>query len=293
MNKDFTLNGLDFSPEINLARYLQSIRKFPILTPENEYDLAVKYKATHDPKIAQQLINSHLRLVVKVVSKYKGYGLPVSEMISEGNIGLLYLYAINKFEPEKGFRFSTYALWWIKASIQKYILNSWSLVKIGTTAAQKKLFFNLRKIKNRLNLMDDRELSHDVLGGIAASLDVSVQEVTDMNMRLKAHDGSLNAVIDSSSDNGSEWIDFISDSKPNQEEKLAYSETMTYRKRLFNQALGCLNPREKDILFKRRLVDKSVTLDDLSKTYDISKERVRQIELNSIKKIRKAIFAEN
>lgn len=291
MNKDFTLNGLDFSPEINLARYLQSIRKFPILTPENEYDLAVKYKATHDPKIAQQLINSHLRLVVKVVSKYKGYGLPVSEMISEGNIGLLY--AINKFEPEKGFRFSTYALWWIKASIQKYILNSWSLVKIGTTAAQKKLFFNLRKIKNRLNLMDDRELSHDVLGGIAASLDVSVQEVTDMNMRLKAHDGSLNVVIDSSSDNGSEWIDFISDSKPNQEEKLAYSETMTYRKRLFNQALGCLNPREKDILFKRRLVDKSVTLDDLSKTYDISKERVRQIELNSIKKIRKAIFAEN
>ena len=291
MNKDFTLNGLDFSPEINLARYLQSIRKFPILTPENEYDLAVKYKATHDPKIAQQLINSHLRLVVKVVSKYKGYGLPVSEMISEGNIGLLY--AINKYEPEKGFRFSTYALWWIKASIQKYILNSWSLVKIGTTAAQKKLFFNLRKIKNRLNLMDDRELSHDVLGGIAASLDVSVQEVTDMNMRLKAHDGSLNAVIDSSSDNGSEWIDFISDSKPNQEEKLAYSETMAYRKRLFNQALGCLNPREKDILFKRRLVDKSVTLDDLSKTYDISKERVRQIELNSIKKIRKAIFAEN
>ncbi len=291
MNKDFTLNGLDFSPEINLARYLQSIRKFPILTPENEYDLAVKYKATHDPKIAQQLINSHLRLVVKVVSKYKGYGLPVSEMISEGNIGLLY--AINKFEPEKGFRFSTYALWWIKASIQKYILNSWSLVKIGTTAAQKKIFFNLRKIKNRLNLMDDRELSHDVLGGIAASLDVSVQEVTDMNMRLKAHDGSLNAVIDSSSDNGSEWIDFISDSKPNQEEKLAYSETMAYRKRLFNQALGCLNPREKDILFKRRLVDKSVTLDDLSKTYDISKERVRQIELNSIKKIRKAIFAEN
>ena len=291
MNKDFTLNGLDFSPEINLARYLQSIRKFPILTPENEYDLAVKYKATHDPKIAQQLINSHLRLVVKVVSKYKGYGLPVSEMISEGNIGLLY--AINKFEPEKGFRFSTYALWWIKASIQKYILNSWSLVKIGTTAAQKKLFFNLRKIKNRLNLMDDRELSHDVLGGIAASLDVSVQEVTDMNMRLKAHDGSLNAVIDSSSDNGSEWIDFISDSKPNQEEKLAYSETMAYRKRLFNQALGCLNPREKDILFKRRLVDKSVTLDDLSKTYDISKERVRQIARNSIKKIRKAIFAEN
>ena len=287
MQKDFTLNGLDFSPEINLARYLQSIRKFPILTPENEYDLAVKYKATRDPKIAQQLVNSHLRLVVKVVSKYKGYGLPVSEMISEGNIGLLY--AINKFEPEKGFRFSTYALWWIKASVQKYILNSWSLVKIGTTAAQKKLFFNLRKIKNQMNLFADRDLSQEVLGDIAASLDVSVQDVTDMNMRLKAHDGSLNTIIDASSDNGSEWIDFISDNKPNQEERLAYSETMAYRKRLFNQALGCLNPREKDILFKRRLNEKSITLDDLSKTYDISKERVRQIELNSIKKIQKAI----
>lgn len=287
MSKDFTLNGLDFSPEINLARYLQSIRKFPILSPEHEYALAVEYKKNHNPKIAQQLIASHLRLVVKVVAKYKGYGLPVNEMISEGNIGLLY--AVNKFEPNKGFRFSTYALWWIKASIQKYILSSWSLVKIGTTAAQKKLFFNLRKIKNQLNLMDDRELSHEILGDIANSLDVSVQEVTDMNMRLKAHDGSLNTLIDASSDSGSEWIDFISDKKPNQEEKLAYSETFLYRKRLFQQALSCLNSREKDILFKRRLADKAVTLDDLSKTYDISKERVRQIELNSIKKIRKAI----
>ena len=154
MDKDFTLNGLDFSPEINLVRYLQSIRKFPILSPEKEYALAVEYKKSRDPKIAQQLVDSHLRLVVKVVAKYRGYGLPLSEMISEGNIGLLY--AVNKFEPNKGFRFSTYALWWIKASIQKYILNSWSLVKIGTTAAQKKLFFNLRKIKNQLNLMDDR-----------------------------------------------------------------------------------------------------------------------------------------
>ncbi len=288
MDKDFTLNGLDFSPEINLVRYLQSIRKFPILSPEKEYALAVEYKKSRDPKIAQQLVDSHLRLVVKVVAKYRGYGLPLSEMISEGNIGLLY--AVNKFEPNKGFRFSTYALWWIKASIQKYILNSWSLVKIGTTAAQKKLFFNLRKIKNQLNLMDDRELSQKILGDIAESLDVSVQEVTDMNMRLKAHDGSLNTLIDTSSDSGSEWIDFISDKKPNQEEKLAYSETFLYRKRLFQKALSCLNPREKDILFKRRLVEKAVTLDDLSKLYAISKERVRQIELNSIKKIRKAIF---
>ena len=237
--------------------------------------------------MAYKLITSHLRLVVKVVAKYRGYGLPVSEMISEGNIGLMY--AIDKFEPEKGFRFSTYALWWIKASIQKYILNSWSLVKLGTTAAQKKLFFNLRKIKNQLNLIDDRELSCHVLSDIAKSLDVSVQEVTDMNMRLKSHDGSLNAVIDNGSDSASEWMDFISDSRPNQEESLAYYETLKYRQKMFHKALHVLNPREKDILFKRRIYEKNITLDDLSKMYNISKERVRQIELNSIKKISKAI----
>lgn len=281
------LNGIDFSPELNLARYLQSIRRYPILSQEDEYNLAIEYQRTKNIQVAYKLVTSHLRLVVKVVSKYRGYGLPVAEMISEGNIGLLY--AVDKFEPKKGFRFSTYALWWIKASVQKYILNSWSLVKIGTTAAQKKLFFNLRKIKNRLNVMDDRELSSEVLGGIAASLDVSVQDVTDMNMRMKAHDGSLNTVIDSSSENGTEWMDFIADGKPNQEEIYARTETMRYRRKLFNQALGCLNPREKDILFKRRMCDKAITLDDLSKTYAISKERVRQIELNSIKKIRKEI----
>ncbi len=287
MEKVLALSGIDFSPEINMARYLQKIRTFPILSPEDEYDLAVKYQKTKDKKIAKILITSHLRLVVKVVAKYRGYGLSSAEMISEGNIGLLY--AIEKFEPEKGFRFSTYALWWIKAAIQKYILNSWSLVKIGTTAAQKKLFFNLRKIKNKLNLNDDRDLSPDVLGKIAGSLDVSVQEVTDMNIRLKSHDGSLNSVVDASGDSNSEWMDFIADSKPNQEEVLAYSETMKYRRGLFNKALIVLNKREKDILFKRRLMDKAFTLDDLSKAYGISKERVRQIELNSIKKIRKAI----
>ena len=206
-------------------------------------------------------------------------------MISEGNIGLMY--AIDKFVPEKGFRFSTYALWWIKASVQKYILNSWSLVKLGTTAAQKKLFFNLRKIKNQLNLIDDRELSQNVLKNIASSLDVSVQDVTDMNTRLKSHDGSLNTVIDEDADGTTEWMDFISDSKPNQEESLAHVETVRYRKRMFNKALYVLNTREKDILFKRRLFEKTITLDDLSKTYNISKERVRQIELNSIRKITK------
>lgn len=281
------LTGLDFSPENNLSKYLQDIRKYPILEAEEEYKLAVDYQKTKNANIAYKLITSHLRLVVKVVSKYRGYGLDISEMISEGNLGLLY--AIEKFEPEKGFRFSTYALWWIKASVQKYILNSWSLVKLGTTAAQKKLFFNLRKIKNKLNLIDDRDMSEQILTQIAESLDVSVQDVTDMNTRLKAHDGSLNAVLDSSADSNTEWMDFISDNKPNQEERFAYSETLRYRKKLFNDALIILNPREKDILFKRRLAEKSATLDDLSKTYNISKERVRQIELNSIKKITKAV----
>ena len=177
----------------------------------------------------------------------------------------------------------------MKAIVQKYILNSWSLVKLGTTAAQKKLFFNLRKIKNNLNLIDDREMSQQILGEIAQTLDVSVQDVTDMNTRLKAHDGSLNTVLDSSSDNATEWMDFISDKKPNQEECLAYNETMHYRRQLFNEALGVLNTSEKDILFKRRLAEKAATLDDLSKTYHISKERVRQIELNSIRKITKAV----
>jgi len=287
MDNVLGLNGIDFSPELNMARYMQKLRRYPILSQDEEYDLAVKYQQTKNQEIAKILVTSHLRLVVKVVSKYRGYGLSMAEMISEGNIGLLY--AVEKFEPEKGFRFSTYALWWIKAAVQKYILNSWSLVKIGTTSAQKKLFFNLRKIKNKLKLNDDREMSNDVLEGIAASLDVSVQDVKDMNTRLKAHDGSLNSVIDSSSDSGAEWMDFIADNKPTQEESLAYSETMRYRRDLFNKALVCLNKREKDILFKRRLSEKAVTLDELSKVYAISKERVRQIELNSIRKITKNI----
>ncbi len=290
MDNTSGIKGVDFSPEINMARYLQKIRTYPILSQDEEYNLAVKYKQTKDQNIAKILVNSHLRLVVKVVAKYRGYGLSSSEMISEGNIGLLY--AIEKFEPEKGFRFSTYALWWIKASVQKYILNSWSLVKIGTTAAQKKLFFNLRKIKNKLNLNDDRELTPDILNRIAGSLDVSVQEVKDMNTRLKSHDGSLNTIIDVSGDGGSEWMDFIADSKPNQEDVFAYSETLKYQKNLFSKALVVLNKREKDILFKRRLTEKAITLDDLSKFYGISKERVRQIELNSIKKIKKAVEME-
>ena len=333
MEKSSALNGIDFSPEINMVRYLQKIRNYPILSQDEEYNLALKYRETKDKNIAKVLVTSHLRLVVKVVAKYRGYGLSSAEMISEGNIGLLY--AVEKFEPEKGFRFSTYALWWIKASVQKYILNSWSLVKIGTTAAQKKLFFNLRKIKNKLNLNDDRDFTPEAIDKIAGlldvshqdvkdmnirlkahdgslnmvidssgdsgsewmdfiadSLDVSAQEVKDMNTRLKSHDGSLNMIIDSSGDGGSEWMDFIADSKPNQEDVFAYSETLKYRKKLFSKALVVLNKREKDILFKRRLFEKAITLDDLSKFYGISKERVRQIELNSIKKIKKAVELE-
>lgn len=288
MDNKVVFEAEDFSPELNLARYLQNIRRFPILSPEEEYRLASEYVKTRDAKVSYVLVTSHLRLVVKVVSNFKGYGLPTAEMISEGNIGLLY--AVDKFDPEKGFRFSTYALWWIRAAVQKYVLNSWSLVKIGTTAAQKKLFFNLRKMKNRLNLTDDRELSHDVLKNIAATLDVSVQDVTDMNMRLKSHDGSLNVTVDSCSESGSELLDFIADGKPNQEEVLSRSEILSRRRHQFVKALECLNPREKDILFKRRLSEKAITLDDLSKYYAISKERVRQIELNSIRKIRNNIM---
>ena len=278
----------DFSPEVNLGRYLQNIKRFPILSPEEEYQLAVEYVKTKNPRISYKLITSHLRLVVKVVSKFKGYGLPLSEMISEGNIGLLY--AVNKFDPEKGFRFSTYALWWIRAAVQKYVLSSWSLVKIGTTAAQKKLFFNLRKMKNSFKLTDDREMSDEILSRIASTLDVSVQEVTDMNTRLKAHDGSLNIALDSETEGGSELLDFVADTKPNQEEILSRNEIMDQRRKLLGEAWKCLNPREKDILFKRRLCEKAVTLDDLSKYYAISKERVRQIELNSIRKIKNSIM---
>ncbi len=287
MDNQVVFEAADFSPEVNLSRYLQNIKRFPVLSPEEEYELAKEYVRTHDAKISYRLVTSHLRLVVKVVSKFRGYGLPTAEMISEGNIGLLY--AVDRFDPDKGFRFSTYALWWIRAAVQKYVLNSWSLVKIGTTAAQKKLFFNLRKMKNRLNLTDDREMSPEIIGSIARTLDVSAQEVTDMNTRLRAHDGSLNIRVDAATENGAELLDFIADSKPNQEEKFGRTEVFNYRKKLFTRALDCLNPREKDILFKRRLREKSVTLDDLSKSYAISKERVRQIELNSIRKIRKAV----
>ncbi len=277
------ISGFDFSPEINLARYLRSIQKFPILSHEQEFSLAQEYVKTKDPKISYKLVTSHLRLVVKIVSQFKGYGLPTADLIAEGNMGLLT--AVEKFNPYKGFRFSTYAMWWIKASVQKYILNSWSLVKIGTTAAQKKLFFNLRRIKDKMNLMSDAQMSNQIIDDIAKRLDVSFKDVVSMNDRLKAHDGSLNAIIQRDGDKNQEWLDFVADSKPNQEEFLSQVEKNFYRRKLLSASLKCLNEREKDILFKRRLEEKAVTLDELSRIYHISKERVRQIELNSIRKL--------
>lgn len=281
------INGFDFSPEINLARYLHSIQQFPMLSYEEEFSLAQEYVKTKDPKISYRLITSHLRLVVKIVAQFKGYGLPIADLIAEGNMGLLT--AIEKFNPHKGFRFSTYAMWWIKASIQKYILNSWSLVKIGTTAAQKKLFFNLRRIKDKMNLMNDAQMSNQIIDDIAQCLDVSAKEVVSMNERMKAHDGSLNAVVQNEGDKGHEWMDFIADGKPNQEELLSRCEKNKWRKQQFASSLKCLNDRERDILFKRRMEEKAVTLEELSQTYHISKERVRQIELNSIRKLQQFV----
>ncbi len=287
MNNSIYFDNSDFSEQANMIKYLQSIKRYPLLSLNEEYELTKQYANTHDEKLANKLINSHLRLVVKVASAYKGYGLPMNEIIAEGNIGLLT--AVKKFNPDKGFRFSTYSLWWIKAYIQKYILNSWSLVKIGTTSAQKRLFFNLRKIKNKLNLIDDRNMDDMTIDKIASSLSVSSTDVKEMNNRMTAQDTSLNTYINNDSDNGDEFIDFIVDGTINQEDKLINNQIYSYRKKLFYSALSCLNPREKDILFKRRLHSIPQTLDALSTTYNISKERVRQIELNSIKKIQKNI----
>lgn len=289
MNSNIELNSIKFSEQLNATKYLQRMKQFPILSAEEEYDLTKKYFLNKDERIANKIITSHLRLVVKIVKGYRGYGLPADEMISEGSLGLLV--ALKKFNPDKGFRFSTYALWWIKAYVQKYILNSWSLVKIGTTAAQKKLFFNLRKIKNQLNLMDDKNLDDNTIKKIASSLSVKPIELKEMNDRISFHDRSLNIILNNDSEDGIEFMDLIADKTPNQEELFANRETYIYRKELFNKAINILNPREKDILFKRRLSYSPDTLEELSGVYHISKERVRQIELNSIRKLKNNIYS--
>lgn len=287
MTNNTQFNNMDFSEQANMTKYLQNIKQFPILSADEEYKLTKSYATNKDRTSANMLISSHLKLVAKIVMSYKGYGLPVNEMISEGNVGLMV--ALDKFSPDKGVRFSTYAIWWIKAYVQKYILNSWSLVKLGTTQAQKKLFFNLRKIKKQLNLIDDKNMDDNTINKIADMLAVSPSSVKEMNNRMYAHDSSLNVCFDNDSEDGDEYINLVADKTPNQEDIIINSQIIALRKKLFRNAIEFLNVREKDILFKRRLSTTPQTLDELSSIYNISKERVRQIELNSIRKIQKNI----
>ena len=265
-----------------LSAYLTQIKKFPMLDAEEEYMLAKNWKNTGNVKSAEKLVTSHLRLVAKIAMGYKGYGLPISEMISEGNVGLMQ--AVKKFEPEKGFRLATYAMWWIKASIQEYILRSWSLVKMGTTTAQKKLFFNLKKIKNQIAPRTEGDLKEEDVKNIASKLDVSEAEVVSMNRRLAGKEKSLNTPI---GEDGDEWQDWVVDNKMDQELKFAQQEEMEHRKDLLQDSLKILNDREKEILYSRRLNDNPTTLEDLSKKYKISRERIRQIENKAFEKLQK------
>ena len=270
------------SNEGGLSVYLAQIKKFPMLDSEEEYMLAKNWKTTGNLKSAEKLVTSHLRLVAKIAMGYKGYGLPVNEMISEGNVGLMQ--AVKKFEPEKGFRLATYAMWWIKAAIQEYILRSWSLVKIGTTTAQKKLFFNLKKIKNQIAPRSEGDLRDEHVSEIAQKLNVKKDEVVSMNRRLSGKESSLNAKI---SEDGDEWQDWLTDKGMDQELKFAQKEEMDQRKDLLKDSIKILNDREKEILYARRLNDDPITLEDLSKKYKISRERIRQIENKAFEKVQK------
>jgi len=280
--KTITTNLPSIDVEGSLSSYLTQIKKFPMLSAEEEYMLAKSWKDRNDLKSAQKLITSHLRLVAKIAMGYRGYGLPVNEMVSEGNIGLMQ--AVKKFEPEKGFRLATYAMWWIKASIQEYILRSWSLVKIGTTTAQKKLFFNLKKIKNQIAPRAEGDLRKEHVSEIADKLNVSEEEVVSMNRRLSGKEHSLNAQI---GEDGDEWQDWLVDKEMDQELKLAQKEEMNQRKDLLKDSIKILNDREKEILYSRRLNDEPTTLEDLSKKYKISRERIRQIENKAFEKLQK------
>ena len=271
--------------EGGLSRYLSEIRKFPLLEPEEEYMLAKAWKEHEDPEAARKLVTSHLRLVAKIAMGYRGYGLPVSEIISEGNVGLMQ--AVKRFEPDKGFRLATYAMWWIKASIQEYILRSWSLVKMGTTAAQKKLFFNLRKAKSKIDAIEEGDLHPDQVSEIARKLGVREHEVVEMNRRLAAPDSSLNTPL--RSDSESEWQDWLQDDTLDQESRLAQREELSERRALLSTALGELTERERDIIEARRLKDEPVTLEELSQKYGVSRERVRQIEMRAFDKLQTAM----
>ena len=284
--KTITSNLPSIDIEGSLSNYLTQIKKFPMLSAGEEYMLAKSWKDRGDLKSAQKLITSHLRLVAKIAMGYRGYGLPVSEMVSEGNIGLMQ--AVKKFEPEKGFRLATYAMWWIKASIQEYILRSWSLVKMGTTAAQKKLFFNLKKIKNQLSVSNTGELKTEHVNEISKRLNVKKEEVVSMNRRLLGKEKSLNDPIKDES--GTEWQDWLVDDKIDQELKLSNEQEFIKKKKLMDSSMNILNPREKEILTARRLSEDITTLEDLSKRYKVSRERIRQIETKAFEKLQKAML---
>jgi RNA polymerase sigma-32 factor len=270
------------SNEGGLSAYLQQIKKFPMLEAEEEYILAKNWKTNGNVKAAEKLVTSHLRLVAKIAMGYRGYGLPVNEMISEGNVGLMQ--AVKKFEPEKGFRLATYAMWWIRASIQEYVLRSWSLVKIGTTTAQKKLFFNLKKIKNQIAPQSEGDLRPEHVNEIASKLDVSEHEVVSMNRRLSGKEFSLNAHV---GEDGDEWQDWLVDNELDHDLKFAHQEEMGQRQSLLKDSIKILNEREREILNSRRLNENPITLEDLSKKYKISRERVRQIENKAFEKLQK------
>ena len=276
------------SPEQGLNRYLQEIRKFPLLEPEEEYMLAKAWVDHEDPEAAQKLVTSHLRLAAKIAMGSRGYGLPQAEVISEANVGLMQ--AVKRFDPEKGFRLATYAMWWIRASIQEYILRSWSLVKMGTTSAQKKLFFNLRKAKSKLGALEEGDLRPENVAQIANDLNVSEQEVIDMNRRLSGGDASLNATVGSGDgESTAQWQDWLEDEDANQAEAFAEADEMSARRAMLIAAMDVLNDREKDILMERRLRDDPMTLEDLSARYDVSRERIRQIEVRAFEKLQKRI----
>ncbi|MBY0431709.1 MAG: RNA polymerase sigma factor RpoH [Rhodospirillales bacterium] len=277
--------GLSVAPEGNLSRYLQEIRKFPMLGPDEEYSLAKRYRDAQDMDSAHKLVTSHLRLVAKIAMGYRGYGLPLGELISEGNVGMMQ--AVKRFDPDRGFRLATYAMWWIRAAIQEYILHSWSLVKMGTTAAQKKLFFNLRKLKGQMQAIEEGDLSAENVKKIADELEVSEADVISMNRRLASPDHSLNAPV--RIDGEGEWQDWLVDDRDDQETELAEREELGNRRHLLGLALKSLNERERHILTERRLRDNPVTLEDLSQQYGISRERVRQIEVRAFEKLQKSM----
>ena len=275
------------SGESGLSRYLAEIRKFPLLSPEDEYMFAKRWKEHEDPEAARRLVTSHLRLVAKIAMGYRGYGLPLSEVVAEGNVGLMQ--AVKRFEPDKGFRLATYAMWWIRAAIQEYVLRSWSMVKLGTTAAQKKLFFNLRKAKNHIGAIEEGDLTPEHTSQLADRLGVTEKEVTDMNRRLAGPDASLNAPLRSESE--SEWQDWLADDTIDQETRMAEREEMGDRHVLLENAMRELTDREQEIIRARRLREEPATLEDLSQKFGVSRERVRQIEVRAFEKLQKAMRA--